>query len=99
MSAARSPTARIEGKPDGRMCENVEQCRGPDAEPGKEYRCEHVGLFGTYSVEERVRYRGELHDPNEVALTICAGALSMLIAFALRKRTTLSVTLFSACSG
>ena len=76
----------ITGKPDGRLCETNEQCRGPGAEPGVEYRCEHVGMFGTYSVEERVRYRGELHDPNEVALTISAGALSLLIAFALRNR-------------
>lgn len=76
----------IEGKPDGRLCETSEQCRGPDAEPGKEYRCEHVGLFGTYSVEDRVRYRGDLHDPNEVSLTICACAMAMLIGFALRKK-------------
>ena len=75
----------ILGKPDGRLCETDLQCRGPGAEPGLEYRCEHVGLFGTYSVGGRVRYRGELHDPNEVALTICAGALAMLIAFSLRK--------------
>lgn len=81
----------VTGKPDGRGCELAEQCLGPDAEPGKEYRCEHVGAFGTYSVEDRVRYRGELHDPNEVALTITAGALSMLIAFALRKRTAFGV--------
>jgi O-antigen ligase len=45
-----------------------------------------VGAFGTFSVENRVRYRGELHDPNEVALTICAGGLAMLIGFAQRKR-------------
>jgi hypothetical protein len=76
----------IEGKPDGRMCEISEQCRGPDAEPGTEYRCEHVGLFGTYSVEDRVRYRGDLNDPNEVALTISAGGIALLIGFALRKR-------------
>ena len=76
----------IEGKPDGRECEISEQCRGADAEPGMEYRCEHVGLFGTYSVEDRVRYRGELHDPNEVALTICAGGMAMLIGFAQRRR-------------
>jgi hypothetical protein len=74
------------GVPDGRGCEINEDCRGPDAEPGLEYRCERVGLFGTYSVEDRVRYRGELHDPNEVSLTVCAGALSLLIAFSLRKR-------------
>ena len=81
----------LDGKPDGRACTLSEQCLGPDAIPGKEYRCEHVGLAGTYSVEERVRYRGELHDPNEVSLAISAGALSLLIAFALRKRTVGSV--------
>lgn len=76
----------INGVPDGRVCENNEQCRGAGSEPGFEYRCEHIGFFGTYSVDERVRYRGELHDPNEVALTICAGALSLLLAFAIRRR-------------
>src|SRR6185312_14513083 len=76
----------IEGKPDGRFCDNSEQCRGPDADPGLEYRCEHVGLLGTYSVEERVRYRGDLQDPNECALTICAGGMALLIGFALRKK-------------
>ena len=84
----------VSGVPDGRPCETNEQCRGPDAEPGLEYRCEKVGLFGTYSIEERVRYRGELHDPNEVALTISAGALSLLIAFAMRNRASLSAILY-----
>ena len=37
-------------------------------EPGAIYRCERVGLFGTVSVGEgRVRYRGVLKDPNELA--------------------------------
>ena len=76
----------IEGKPDGRFCEDNEQCRGPDAEPGLEYRCEYVGLLGTYSVGDRVRYRGDLQDPNECALTICAGGMALLIGFALRKK-------------
>lgn len=76
----------LRGQPDGRLCETSEQCFGPDAEPGLEYRCEHVGLVGTYSVEKRVRYRGELQDPNEVALTISAGALSLLVAFIRRKQ-------------
>ena len=80
----------VTGKPDGRECETSEQCRGPDAEPGLDYRCEHVGLLGTYSVEgTRVRYRGDLQDPNEVALTICAGGIALLIGFALRKKQTL----------
>lgn len=77
----------VEGKPDGRFCSDNEQCRGPDAEPGLEYKCEYVGLMGTYSVEQRVRYRGDLQDPNECALTICAGGMALLIGFALRKKT------------
>jgi O-antigen ligase len=86
----------VYGEPDGRLCDTTEACRLGDAEPGKEYRCEHVGMFGTYSVEERVRYRGELQDPNEVALTISAGALSLLIGFALRRRNALN---FVLCGG
>jgi hypothetical protein len=83
---------QINGKPDGRLCENIDRCYAPDAEPGLEYRCEHVGLFGTYSVQERVRYRGELQDPNEVSLLMTAGALSLLIAFARRKRSPIATT-------
>ena len=75
----------ISGTPDGRMCEATEFCK-IGGEPGLDYRCEHVGAFGTFSVQERVRYRGELQDPNEVALTISAGGLALLIAFVLRKR-------------
>lgn len=76
------------GTPDGRICVTGETCAQnvPEEAVGLEYRCEHVGLFGTYSLEERVRYRGELQDPNEVALAINAGALSLLVAFLRRKR-------------
>jgi hypothetical protein len=83
----------IAGVPDGRLCEVNEQCRGPDAEPGFEYRCEKVGLFGTYSVGGRVRYRGELQDPNEVSLTTSAGGISLLLGFILRRRK-LASTIF-----
>jgi hypothetical protein len=75
-----------EGHPNDVECETPDVCLTIDAEPGADYRCEKVGMFGTYSVEERVRYRGELQDPNELALTICVGGLSLLIAFIQRKR-------------
>lgn len=94
VAGQESAEGDINGKPDGRECENNDQCRGAEAEPGLEYRCEHVGLFGTYSVDERVRYRGELHDPNEVSLAISAGALSLMIGFALRKRKPLSAFVY-----
>ncbi|MCS6911864.1 MAG: O-antigen ligase family protein [Myxococcales bacterium] len=59
------------GRYDGRPCEKHQDCRGPDAEPGYDYLCEKPGLLGTASIGGgRVRYRGILQDPNELALTI-----------------------------
>jgi hypothetical protein len=77
-----------EGLSDGRSCETADDCGSEDsgAAPGAEYECEHAGMFGTTSVELRVRYRGELQDPNELAVTICIGGLSFLLAFATRSR-------------
>ena len=85
--AGEENNGAIEGAPDGRVCETSEQCVGPDVDMKLDYRCEHVGLFGTYSVEDRVRYRGDLHDPNEVALVMSACGLALLIGFALRRRS------------
>jgi hypothetical protein len=75
-----------EGTPDGRPCELADDCYGYDSEPGAEYRCEKAGMFGTFSVEDRVRYRGELQDPNELGLTVCIGGFALLIAFANQRR-------------
>ena len=77
----------IEGTSDGRLCAINADCRGSENEPDMEFRCEHVGLFGTYSVEGRVRYRGALKDPNEVALAISAGAIALLVGFSFRRRS------------
>lgn len=77
----------VDGKPDGRLCETHLQCSlSPEAEPGLAYRCEKVGLFDTYTIEGRVRYMGELHDPNEIGLTMSACGIGILIGFALRRR-------------
>jgi hypothetical protein len=82
-----------EGIPDGRPCEMADGCYGHDAEPGSEYRCEKAGMFGTYSIEDRVRYRGELHDPNELGMTVCIGAFSFLVAFANQRRRPLTLVI------
>lgn len=87
-----------EGIPDGRPCEMSDDCYGHDSEPGSEYRCEKAGMFGTYSIEDRVRYRGELHDPNELGMTVCIGAFSFLIAFANQRRRPLGI-LFAVLGG
>lgn len=77
------PSGRDEttaSRPDQRPCETVRECYLGDAEPGAEYACEHVGLFGTTSIGGgRVRYRGVLQDPNELALV---GAIGLPLAFA-----------------
>lgn len=76
------------GRPDGRPCNAVPECYLGDPEPGGQYMCEHVGWFGTTSVGNgRVRYRGVLQDPNELAL---AGGIGLPLAFALGRRSRAS---------
>lgn len=76
------------GKHDGRWCNVARDCYLGDAEPGAQYMCEHVGWFGTTTVGKgRIRYRGVLQDPNELAL---AAGVGLPLAFALgfaRRRT------------
>ena len=82
------PEARdASGTWDGRSCVNEAECTGGDAEPDADYACERVGLLGTSSVGGgRVRYRGALNDPNELALTLAVG-LPIAFAFFERKRS------------
>jgi hypothetical protein len=89
---------------DGRPCaiepgeaswEAVTQCvKG--GQPGLIYLCEKVGLFGTVSIAGRVRYVGQLMDPNELALATSM-ALPFAFAFFEQRRTTfrLALLLFS----
>jgi O-antigen ligase len=62
------------GVPDGRTCETARDCSLGDADPSADYLCERVGWFGTTSISHgRVRYRGVLQDPNELALVLAIG--------------------------
>ena len=83
------------GLPDGRPCQTVMECLGVDAEPGAAYDCQRVGLFGTTALDDRVRYRGELQDPNELSLVV-VGTFALLIGFAIRKRTVGSIVIAGA---
>jgi len=75
------------GTYDGRACTNEAECTTGDAEIDADYACERVGLLGTSSVGGgRVRYRGALNDPNELALTLAVG-LPFAFAFFERKRS------------
>jgi O-antigen ligase len=70
---------------DGRPCrpEDRGSCEGDGAEPGFDYRCEQVGLMGTQTDHGRVRYRGTLQDPNELALAV---GITLPFAFAFLDR-------------
>lgn len=69
-----------EGTPDGRSCEGTWDCER-DGKPHTDYECEKVGLFGTFTTGGRVRWRGTLADPNELAVALGA-ILPFAFAFA-----------------
>jgi hypothetical protein len=89
---------------DGRSCINDRECEEGDVEPGADYNCEKIGLFGTSSIAGgRVRYRGALNDPNELAL-VCSAGLPFAFALLERRRSfgrlllvALSVSLVATC--
>jgi hypothetical protein len=83
------------GTPDGRPCRKLEDLdcylRG-EPEPGADYICERIGLFGSTSIAGRVRYLGILQDPNELALALSIG-VAFAFAFASRRRTAAGTAL------
>jgi hypothetical protein len=73
------------GQPTGIPCEDLHECerkerqKNPDSR--REFVCEKWGLFGSFTVAHgRVRWRGTLADPNELAMAVAA-AVSFCFAF------------------
>ena len=80
---------------DGHPCSGPEaesECIKEDDDHEKTWACEHAGLMGTASVAGRIRFRGNLEDPNELSLTV---AIGLPFAFALfqKKKTALRLLL------
>src|SRR5258708_9738681 len=77
---------------DGRLCNVVDDCARDSPDPDAEYFCEHVGLLGTSSIVGRVRYRGIVQAPNELAWVLTlAGPIGSTRSE--RKRTGLRLLL------
>jgi hypothetical protein len=73
------------GRPDGRPCVSAVECR-EEEEPGEDYLCERPGPLHTMSVAHgRVRYRGILEDPNELALALGLALPLAMALFSLRR--------------
>jgi hypothetical protein len=85
----------VAGRSDGRPCDSELDCREDD-EPGEVYTCEKPGPLNTYSVAHgRVRYRGILQDPNELALALSI-ALPFAITMFVQRKTVLRLLLLLA---
>lgn len=65
---------------ENRPCETRQECAESSLEQNVRFRCERMGLFGTTSFEGRVRWRGIMEDPNELALVT---AIAVPLAFGL----------------
>ncbi len=57
---------------DGRTCVSEEDCYETSLEDGVNFQCEGLGPLGTSTIGGRIRYRGVLADPNELALLVVA---------------------------
>ena len=72
-------------EPDvGRPCANAADCR-KSGDPGGEYTCARPGPMGTRSVGDRVRFRGQLEDPNELAWVV-SSAIPIAFSWYERRR-------------
>jgi hypothetical protein len=90
--------AEMNGVPEDRPCINFNEC-DQGGEPGYAYACEKPGPLGTTSIGDgRVRFRGILQDPNELAMAI---GLSIPLALTLwaRRRSLLTSVLLGALLG
>lgn len=71
------------GEPTGKSCDTVLDCEKNAISQADQFECEKAGLFGTFSTGRgRVRWRGKLADPNEMALAMGA---SLTFAFAMHR--------------
>jgi hypothetical protein len=86
------------GVPNGVPCESYRDCReAPNADPEIEYLCERIGLFKTTTITGgRVRWRGVLQDPNELALTTGVVIPFAFAFFELKRKLTRLVVLLYA---
>jgi hypothetical protein len=83
---AATDSEQYAGKAEGKLCETVAICREGDG-AGEAHVCERIGPLGTTSVDHgRVRYRGVLQDPNELALVLSI-ALPFAMAPVARRRS------------
>jgi hypothetical protein len=73
--------------PDGRPCGRRNECE-ENGLPERDYACEKPGILGTHSIGGRVRFRGLLEDPNELAWVMSMGTPLALALFERKRSAT-----------
>ena len=86
------------GRPDGRPCTTSAECYIGASDPRLQYLCDKVGLMDTSTIGGRIRYRGVLQDPNEVALTVVFSLPFMIVLYQMRRTLTRLATLMIVCA-
>lgn len=79
LDTSKNENEKSEGTPDGRACESALLCEREGGKDNVNYLCEKVGPFETFTQGMRVRWRGTLGDPNELAVMLGA-MIPMLFA-------------------
>lgn len=84
---------------DGYPCDTWRDCMEHAGSDSEDWLCERAGVWGTSSVAKgRVRYRGSLADPNELALVV-GSALPFGFAMHERRRTKIRLLLLLSALG
>jgi hypothetical protein len=95
-TAANGPGGK--DTPDGRTCASISDCLH-GGKMDTDYFCEHPGVFGSHSIGGRVRFRGVIEDPNELAWAVCVGMPLAFAAFQLRRSWPRGIVLAAAVVG
>jgi hypothetical protein len=95
-TAATAPGGK--DTPDGRSCNTISDCLH-GGKMDTDYFCEHPGVFGSHSIGGRVRFRGIIEDPNELAWAVAAGMPLAFAAFQLRRSWLRGLALTAAVVG
>jgi hypothetical protein len=80
---------------EGRPCEWVRECE-EEGRADVDYLCEKVGAFGTFTTGKRVRWRGQLADPNELSVFVGATLPLLFVTERSRKRWVLALVILPA---
>jgi hypothetical protein len=95
LDTSKNENERSEGTPDGRSCESALLCEREGGKDNVNYLCEKVGPFETFTQGWRVRWRGTLGDPNELAVMLGAMIPMLFAVSAIAKKRLITAAMLA----